>query len=129
MRYGCGHLGNNEDPGQADCHEKSTAHSEGSTEEAEAEKSKCFWKTLNMQPNKNLETLENGNEFGQTDKRHFCEDIFTLSYVGCSTLYLCRSSNFRKIKLGAYKTSQKLHRFVLWLQGYESWPICEGVAL
>ena len=61
-----GHLGNNEDPGQADCHEKSTAHSEGSTEEAEAEKSKCFWKTLNMQPNKNLETLENGNEFGQT---------------------------------------------------------------
>ena len=53
----CGHLDNNENPGQADCHEKGTDHSEGSTEEAKAEKSKCFWKPLKMQPNQNLETL------------------------------------------------------------------------
>ena len=46
-----GHLDNNENPGQADCREKSTAHSESSTKEAKTEKSKCFWKTLKMQPN------------------------------------------------------------------------------
>ena len=53
----CGHLDNNEHPGQADCCEKGTDHSEGSTEEAEAKKSECFWKTLEMHPNQNLETL------------------------------------------------------------------------
>ena len=53
----CGHLDNNENPGQADCHEQGTDHGEGSTEEAEAEKSKCFWKTLKMKPDQNLETL------------------------------------------------------------------------
>ena len=72
----CGHLDNNENPGQTDCYEKGAAHSEGSTEEAEAEKSKCFWKTLNMQPNKNLETLEKGVSLDRQTIDTFFEDIF-----------------------------------------------------
>ena len=53
----CGHLDNDEDPGEADCHEKGADHSEGSAEEAKAEKSESFWKTFKTQPSQNLETL------------------------------------------------------------------------
>ena len=55
-----GHLENDENPGQTDCHKKCAAHSEGSSGEAEAEKSKCFWKSLEMKPNQDLQTLEKG---------------------------------------------------------------------
>ena len=54
------HLDNNENPGEADCHKKGADQSEGSREEAEAEKSERFWKTLKMQPSQHLETLEKG---------------------------------------------------------------------
>ena len=46
----CGHLDNDEDPGEADCHEKGADHSEGSAEETEAEKSESFWETFKTQP-------------------------------------------------------------------------------
>ena len=57
----CGHLDNNENPGQADCHKQGTDHGEGSTEEAEADESESFWKTLKLQANQNLETLGEEN--------------------------------------------------------------------
>ena len=55
-----GHLDNDENPGKTNRHKKCAAHSQGSSEEAEAEKSKCFWKSLEMKPNQNLQTLEKG---------------------------------------------------------------------
>ena len=54
----CGHLDNDENPGEADCKEKCAAHSQGSTREGEAANCECFWKTLKMQPKQYLESLE-----------------------------------------------------------------------
>ena len=53
----CGDLDNDENPGEADCHEKGAAHSERPGGEGEAEEGEDFWKTLKMQPYQDLETL------------------------------------------------------------------------